>query len=88
MTINYPPLSKTSRRQIWETFLGPESAVGEKELDRLAKVNLNGRQIKNVLKTAQMLARSQEQDKNQKRGILQIGHIETILAIGQGTPQA
>jgi hypothetical protein len=62
-----------------------------KDLDRLAKVNLNGRQIKNILKTAQMLARSQDNQpapaKDGRRGGVKVEmrHLETILAIERGT---
>ncbi|EXJ69450.1 uncharacterized protein A1O5_07486 [Cladophialophora psammophila CBS 110553] len=90
VTVNYPNLSVESRRHIWQTFLGHDHPMGGKELDRLARVDLNGRQIKNVLKTAQMLARSeegsssQEQAKDAQRGAkVEMRHIETILAIEQ-----
>ena len=81
VTINYPPHSVEARRNIWQTFLGPETAVTSKELDRLSQVDLNGRQIKNMLKTAQMLARSEEPAKDGQRARVQMCHISTILAI-------
>ncbi len=84
VTINYPNLSIDSRRHVWKTFLGKDSAVNEKDIDRLAQVDLNGRQIKNMLKTAQMLARSQEQGKDGQRGNVEMQHIETVLAIERG----
>ncbi|KAK5267440.1 hypothetical protein LTR99_006631 [Exophiala xenobiotica] len=84
VTINYPNLSVESRRHVWETFLGKDSGVHEKDIDRLAQVDLNGRQIKNMLKTAQMLARSQEQGKDGQRGKVGMKLIETILAIERG----
>lgn len=62
VTINYASLSVESRRHIWQTFLGPDSRLPAEDVDRLSRVDLNGRQIKNVLKTARMLARSQEQE--------------------------
>lgn len=84
VTINYPSLSVDSRRHIWQQFLGAGSPVTGKQLDRLAQVDLNGRQIKNMIKTAQMLARSQ-QGKGEQRGKVGMEHIETILAIERGT---
>ena len=48
----------------------------EAELDELAEVDINGRQIKNVLKTARMLAGRKGED-----GTVGIKHIRTILAI-------
>ncbi|OAL30586.1 hypothetical protein AYO20_08673 [Fonsecaea nubica] len=91
VTVNYPNLSVESRRHIWQTFLGADHPVSGKDLERLARVELNGRQIKNILKTSQMLARSegtsssrQEPTKGAQRGPkVELRHIETILAIEQ-----
>lgn len=44
------------------------------ELDQMAEVALNGRQIKNVLRTARLLARKQEAQ-------LSYGHVKTILTL-------
>lgn len=91
VTVNYPNLSVDSRRHIWQTFLGHDHPISVNELDRLAKVSLNGRQIKNILKTAQMLARSEGSGsgKNEQRAgggaKVEMKHIETILAIERGT---
>lgn len=62
--IRYTNLSEESRLQIWRNFLariprGEEAdrpIVSEKELRRLAEHDLNGRQIKNVIKAAESLA--------------------------------
>jgi hypothetical protein len=79
ISMQYPPLTAASRRHIWNTFLSKTSGLSDGQLDALAQVELNGRQIKNVLKTAQMLARRANDD-----GKVDIGHIETILAIERG----
>ena len=78
--MRYPNLTKASRRHIWTTFVGQTTGLTSSQLDKLAEVELNGRQIKNVLKTAQMLARH-KQNGNVKVGIQEI---ETILAIERG----
>src|SRR5205814_3459846 len=71
LTINYPPLNAASRRTIWATFLrcGDDSSsqasgtmetasdVTDAELDVLAGVEINGRCIRNIAKTAGMMAR-------------------------------
>jgi SpoVK/Ycf46/Vps4 family AAA+-type ATPase len=95
VTVQYPSLSIESRRHIWRTFLGADHPIGAKDLDRLAKVSLNGRQIKNILKTANMLARSEGKQgdevtkgpaKDGKRGAsVEMRHLETILAIERGS---
>ena len=89
VTVNYPNLSAESRKHIWQTFLGKESAVPDKDIDHLSQVDLNGRQIKNMLKTARMLARSEEQEGDghghgQRGHAVELRHIETVLAIERG----
>lgn len=76
MSLRYPELNAVSRRQIWVQFLGDAYLDGfsSEDLDQLAEVALNGRQIKNVLRTAHLLA--------QKQGVqLGYGHVQTILAL-------
>ena len=76
LTINYPPLNFGGRLQIWRTFLKRDSAGGnyfsENDLARLASVTLNGRQIKNVVKTARLLAASGKTP-------LAMGEVRTVL---------
>jgi hypothetical protein len=79
ISMQYPPLTAANRRHIWNTFMSKTSGLSDGQLDALAQVGLNGRQIKNVLKTAQMLARRANGD-----GKVNMGHIETILAIERG----
>jgi DNA polymerase III delta prime subunit len=77
LSLQYDELDKTSRKHVWETFLGKAKGVGvfqEGELEKLADVQLNGRQIKNVLKTAQLLACKQDVP-------LQFGHVNTVLKL-------
>ena len=76
ISMQYPSLTAASRRHIWNTFMSKTTGLSDGQLDALAQVELNGRQIKNVLKTAQMLARRGNGD-----GKVNMGHIETILAI-------
>lgn len=64
VAIHYGPLTKKSRRQIWQNFFDAleeqdvYADVGELEghLDELAAEEMNGRQIRNSLLTAQQLA--------------------------------
>lgn len=85
LTINYPQLDHASRRAIWETFVRPEgvilkhkSTIKRTELDELAKMQLNGREIKNIIKTARLLA-------NRKDIGLGLDHVKTVLRIKQDT---
>ena len=78
LTLNYAELDKPSRRQVWSKFLTRNSQIAhtgnftETDLDKLAKVQMNGRQIKNVLKTAQLLAARYDES-------LAMSHLDTVL---------
>ncbi len=80
LTLNYTELDKTSRRQIWSKFLTRNAATADitqfsdADLDKLAKVEMNGRQIKNVLKTAQLLAARYDE-------VMGMPHLETVLKL-------
>lgn len=81
LTIEYPSLNPDSRYQIWWNFLHdsarvqsnqPGSSIAENDVRNLAMRDLNGRQIKNVVKTARLLAARDEVTLN-------IEHIDTVL---------
>ncbi|PWY95905.1 P-loop containing nucleoside triphosphate hydrolase protein [Aspergillus sclerotioniger CBS 115572] len=75
VSLRYPELNLSSRRQIWSQFLGKDlDAFTGDELDSLARVPLNGRQIKNVLLTAHLLAR----ERGARLGYEQV---ETVLRL-------
>lgn len=75
ISLDYPPLSIDSRRMIWKNFLSASpqtNSITDRQLDQLSYMDMNGRQIKNVLKTAQLLAR-------RKSRVLDHEHILTVL---------
>ncbi|XXH01683.1 hypothetical protein Hte_008044 [Hypoxylon texense] len=77
LTIHYPLLDFEARRHVWRIFVKPDSAsssVDEKELESLARPELNGRQIKNIVKTARLLA---SRDKTP----LSLSHLKTVLMV-------
>jgi hypothetical protein len=76
ISMEYPPLNKESRLHVWKNFLarGIEHALSEEELGKLAGLELNGRQIKNMLKTSQLLA-------CRKKTKLEYAHLKTVLSI-------
>lgn len=83
VSLQYPDLTNISRRQIWANFLeGSEHThdITELDLDELCTVQLNGRQIKNVLKTAQLLAL-------RKKKNLDRAFVETVLTIEKRRPE-
>jgi chromosomal replication initiation ATPase DnaA len=80
VSINYPDLTAELRFQIWAKFLFRSQQIRsgldltEEELQPLAQLNLNGRQIKSAVKTAQLLAMS----KGEK---LAITHLNAVLRL-------
>ncbi len=60
ISLQYGELSISSRQHVWRNLLsaGPAGAndFSEADIMKLAQIPMNGRQIKNVLKTAQLLA--------------------------------
>ncbi|KAF7585207.1 hypothetical protein BBP40_011713 [Aspergillus hancockii] len=59
VSLRYPDLDTKSRRHIWAQFLNGNEGFLPEHLDQLAEAQLNGRQIKNVLKTAHLLSREE-----------------------------
>jgi hypothetical protein len=78
VSIDYPNLTPELRLQIWENFLYRDeevkAAMGKDELAPIAKLSLNGRQIKSAVKTAQLLAMSKEEG-------LKIEHLRKVLRL-------
>ncbi|RTE83715.1 hypothetical protein BHE90_001729 [Fusarium euwallaceae] len=86
MSLEYPPLDRSSREAVWRGFLnravsldakvtgGAAHEITDEETKALAGLELNGRQIKNVLKTANLLACH----KGQK---LSFEHLRTVLRV-------
>ncbi|GAP92133.1 putative TOB3 [Rosellinia necatrix] len=92
LTIEYPKLDFDSRLSIWRTFVKPtggksagsdggggggSGGVSEAELTQLAQAELNGRQIKNVVKTARLLAAREE-------STLALEHLQTVMRVKMG----
>ncbi|KAJ5778082.1 hypothetical protein N7520_001328 [Penicillium odoratum] len=77
VALAYQDLDTTSRRLIWTQFIERTDNTDEftsLQLDKLAQVDLNGRQIKNMLKTAGLLAWS----KQEKLGFQ---HVQIVLTL-------
>ncbi|KAI1130964.1 P-loop containing nucleoside triphosphate hydrolase protein [Nemania abortiva] len=73
----YPDLDAKARGMVWQGFLDRQQGghdVGSEEMARLEKLEINGRVIKNVLKSSTLLA----SHKNERLGFK---HIETVLGV-------
>ncbi|KAJ5109329.1 hypothetical protein N7456_006004 [Penicillium angulare] len=74
VSIRFPDLNHASRRQIWKQFIGQANMerFSDDQLERISEVNLNGRQIKNVIRTAHLLAHDEGSPLN-------FEYVETVL---------
>jgi hypothetical protein len=82
ISLAYPDLTVASRRHIWDNFLTGlkvRQDWSETDLDELATVELNGRQIKNVLKSAALLSA-------RKNSALEKKYVDVVLAIERRRP--
>jgi SpoVK/Ycf46/Vps4 family AAA+-type ATPase len=76
ISMEYPDLDKAARTQVWKNFLarGVKHEISGAEIEELADVEINGRQIKNVLKTGQLLSCH--------KGVpLRYTHLRTVLNV-------
>ncbi|KAI1384743.1 putative AAA family ATPase [Hypoxylon trugodes] len=79
LTIRYPHLDGPARRQIWERFIQTshqESTLDEIDFTELEAIEVNGRDIKNIVKTAQLLA-------SHEKVPLAMQHIYTALSVSR-----
>lgn len=75
ISMEYPGLDKIARMQVWKNFLKTiDNDLSEEQLGLLGEVEINGRQIKNVLKTSGLLARH-------KGSKLRYEHLKTVLDV-------
>ncbi|KAJ7512900.1 AAA family ATPase [Mycena galericulata] len=75
MALKYENLEPHARKRLWKDFLGKLKGgadVSEEGYDALAKYDINGRQIKNAVKTAESLASFMEKP-------LGLEYLETVL---------
>lgn len=86
MSLEYPPLDTQARTAIWRGFLSRTVSlkkeiqgndahdVTDEDVEKLSKLDLNGRQIKNVLKMANLLACQKEEN-------LRFEHVRKVLKV-------
>ncbi|KAK4625708.1 uncharacterized protein CLAFUR5_05938 [Fulvia fulva] len=86
LIIDYPKLTFEAKRQIWHTFVRSsedfpqnDSEITDAELDVLARIDINGREIKNLVKNGRLLAKR----KGQKLGVQ---HLRTVVSVQNAVP--
>ncbi|RYP67904.1 hypothetical protein DL769_005640 [Monosporascus sp. CRB-8-3] len=81
LAMKYGDLDRGRRKLIWKNFLDRannphgKADISDKELDQLVRIELNGRQIKNVVATACALAA--------KTSRVRFVHLETAIKAGK-----
>src|ERR1700761_6372453 len=86
LAIKYPSLTASSRRDLWKTFI--TNGLSDRQipwlddtiLDKLAAQEINGRQIKNIVRTAYALAASTEVELSPKHLAMGIKAIKAFEA--------
>ncbi|KAH8647491.1 P-loop containing nucleoside triphosphate hydrolase protein [Tricladium varicosporioides] len=77
LILRYTPLDEPARRQVWKNFLDMLDEgvcnIEESDIGELAQSELNGREIKNMIKTAYICA--------SREGILTMNHLRTVLNV-------
>ncbi|KAL8796093.1 MAG: hypothetical protein Q9195_001425 [Heterodermia aff. obscurata] len=87
VTLGLPPLDRTRRTEVWSIFLDDlasksllttpqHAALTALVQDQWSKEKLNGRQIRNAVRTAMLVA-------EKKKEVPSKGHFETVLKIGR-----
>lgn len=76
LTLPFKALDQTSREDIWRNFLrGAE--ITKSDLAHFASQDLNGRQIKNIIKMARLLA------EDEGGAALQAKHVRDVLLVAR-----
>ncbi|KAH7092408.1 hypothetical protein FB567DRAFT_237317 [Paraphoma chrysanthemicola] len=79
ISLDYQELSIESRKTVWRNFLDSstqEHSISPEQLKELARMDMNGRQIKNILKIARLLASRKDEKLSHE-------HILTTLDVTQ-----
>lgn len=79
ISLDYPGLTVESRKTVWKNFLdsgSQEHTITKTQLTELSRMDLNGRQVKNILKIARLLAGRKEEK-------LSYDHIITTMDVTQ-----
>lgn len=76
LTLTFKPLDQTSREDIWKNFLRG-SDISSSAIAEFASERLNGRQIKNVVKMARLLAEDSD------GAAIDARHIKDVLSVAR-----
>ncbi|KAI0107147.1 P-loop containing nucleoside triphosphate hydrolase protein [Nemania sp. FL0031] len=85
--LQYKDLTEESRRQVWESFINRAGRgkfnISDSDLDELARFKLNGREIKNLIKSAHLLSlKSEDRIGLQRLKLLSESRINALELLG------
>jgi AAA+ superfamily predicted ATPase len=81
ISISYPSLGAKEREYIWKNLTANvPNSLSQQNFERLAKLPINGRNVKNVLRIATISAKSRGQE-----GKLQFWDIKQVLPLAFGS---
>lgn len=75
LCLEYPALSVAARTEIWKTYLGRVGVPHNVDIDKFAHNNLNGREIRALIRIAATLATTEAE------GTLENDHIQRVIDI-------
>ncbi|KAM0431465.1 hypothetical protein ACHAPT_005443 [Fusarium lateritium] len=79
LTLHYPELDKARREQIWRRFsakAGQQNGLDDSAYERLSRLPMNGREIRNAVKISILLAQKEETE-------LELEQIRTALQVSR-----
>ncbi|RTE82546.1 hypothetical protein BHE90_002856 [Fusarium euwallaceae] len=79
LTLHYPELDKATREQIWRRFAtkaGSRNALDDSSYERLSRLPMNGREIRNAVKISMLWAAREEKE-------LGLEQIRTVLQVSR-----
>lgn len=77
LIVDYPTLDQKARHQVWTQFLRTQcrdAKISDEEVQELSRAEMNGREIKNLVKTAQLLAKHED-------SVLTVEHFRTVTRV-------
>jgi len=78
LILPYGNLDRDARLAVWKSFVNkqaPNAQISDEQFSRLAKTKINGREIKNMVKTALVLS-NREND-----GVLRKRHLDIVASV-------
>jgi hypothetical protein len=88
ITLRFEPLLSSQRRFIWENMAKQtDHDFAESDFERLSRVPLDGRTIKNILRVASLHAKMRERNTKNSGVKMGISDVDAVLRFAVGDPK-